>query len=166
MQTQNRQTVIDRVAQYPALAAAVLSAVLSLFALSIATYINTDGILYLRTAQMYIDSGVQATYDLYNHPFYPIVIGALSKYSGLGLSNSAHAINIILWMLLSYSFVRLIQLHTPSLSAAWIGAACLLLQPVLNSYREEIYRDFGYLAFCVFALTLPNPVFTGTAHSA
>lgn len=113
--------------------------------------INRDGILYVSTAQAFLDGGVMAAMQVYNWPVYPVLFGVISAGTGLSLEASAHLLNTMLILLLVDAFIRLSQVLLGETARPWIAALIILSFPPLD-HRLEIYRDWGYLAFSVCAL--------------
>lgn len=120
------------------------------FAAAMGEVINRDGVLYVRTAQAFLDGGVTAAMNLYNWPAYPILFGLLSKWSGLSLEAAAHVINAGCMLLLVDSFIRLCHQLDKASPRPWIFALIVLSFPPLD-HRLEIYRDWGYLALAMCA---------------
>lgn len=112
--------------------------------------INRDGILYVSAAQAFLDGGVGAAIQVYKWPAYSIIFGFISKWTGLSLEASAHLLNAALMLLLVDSFIRLSHCLMGKASRPWLAALVLLSFPPLD-HRLEIYRDWGYLAFSLFA---------------
>lgn len=112
--------------------------------------INRDGIIYVRAAQAFLDGGLEAAMQVYNWPAYSILFALLSRLSGLSLETSAHLVNAALMVLLADAFIRLCARLAPQTARPWVAALVFLSFPPL-SHSLEIYRDWGYLAFAVFA---------------
>jgi hypothetical protein len=113
--------------------------------------INRDGILYVNTAQGFLDGGIRGAMQVYNWPAYSIIFAVISDLSGLSLEASAHLLNTLLMLLLVDSFIRFSQGLLGDTSRPWIAALVILSFPPFD-HRLEIYRDWGYLAFsfCAF----------------
>jgi hypothetical protein len=115
-----------------------IAAILSLMTLFIAVNtqapINNDGILYLHTAEAFVNSGWQEAMKHYNWPFYSIFIAWLSKLTHLSFENSTYVLN---------AGSRFVQ---------FLGALIILSHPQLHHYQHYIVRGFGYWAFSLLAL--------------
>lgn len=68
--------------------------VLSLIALFGST-LNRDGMLYVQTAQLFLDSGFPAAIERFGWPFLSISMALVSKFSGLGLETTGHLLNAL-----------------------------------------------------------------------
>ncbi|CAH1746848.1 conserved membrane protein of unknown function [Thauera humireducens] len=123
-----------------------------MLAASMGEIINRDGIIYVRAAQAFLDDGLSAAMEVYNWPAYSILIALLSGMSGLSLETAAHLVNAGLMVLLLDSFIRLCRQLDPVSARPWIAALVFLTFPPL-AHSLEIYRDWGYLAFAMFAFT-------------
>lgn len=115
--------------------------------------VNPDGILYLRTADTFLQHyNLSETFALYRWPFYPITIALLSHISGLNLITSAHLINLFLFALIIYSFILLVKELGGELSAQIAAAIIILLFPTFSHAKTLIVRDFGYWGFYLFSV--------------
>jgi hypothetical protein len=114
--------------------------------------ISVDGILYLKSAQHFLDSGITAATKVYPWPFYSILLGLFSKASSLSLMNSAICLNTFFSTLIVVYFLLLIKaLNGHRAEQCW-GLAVILLCPFLNHERINILRDMGYYAFFLMSL--------------
>jgi len=120
-------------------------------ALFMGEVINRDGIVYVTTAQAFLDGGVKAAMAVYNWPAYSILFALISKWTGLSLETSAHLLNTVFVLLLVDSFIRLSNELDTTESHPWLAALVILSFPPLD-HRLEIYRDWGYIGFSLFAL--------------
>ena len=114
--------------------------------------INDDGILYLQTAQVYLDSGFINASKIFAWPFYPMAIALVSKTLDLQLVNSAYIINAVLQLGIIFAFLNLFRKFNPTNRQFIIAAVVITLFPQLNEYRSYIIRDFGYWAFSLAAV--------------
>jgi hypothetical protein len=112
--------------------------------------INRDGVLYIRTAQAFLDGGLDAAMQVYNWPAYPIFFALLADWTGLSLEAAAHCVNALLMLLLVDAFIRLSRVLMGENPRLWIPALVVLSFPPFD-HRLEIYRDWGYLAFALCA---------------
>ena len=131
---------------------ALVSLVLSVFAFYSDDLINSDGIMYLQMAQAFLDGGFSATQQIYDWPFFSILVAGFHSVSSLSLGLSAVIINSGLFVLLTDALL-LISSKLVSSRIQLITAAILILSffPI-NEYRDFIVRDLGYWAFCSVAL--------------
>lgn len=113
--------------------------------------INRDGVLYIHTAQAFLDGGLKAAMQVYNWPAYSILFALISDWTGLSLEAAAHWLNTLLMLLLVDAFIRLSRVLLGENSRPWIAALVVLSFPPFD-HRLEIYRDWGYLAFSLSAI--------------
>lgn len=113
---------------------------------------NVDGILYLNMAEAFISGGLTSASQLYDWPFFSILIGLISQYSWFNLETSAVILNSILFVILTDSLLLISKegLRSPSQTA--IAAVIILCFYTLNEYRDFIIRDVGYWAMTTLAL--------------
>jgi len=129
--------------------AVVLSLILSIWVVANDDLINPDGILYLESARLFLEQGLEASYQHYYWPFYPILIALLSQVTSTSLELSAHLVNGFFAGLLTYSYVRCAEELGGKQNVIIAAAVILLLNISLNDYRDLIVRDMGYWA-CLF----------------
>lgn len=137
--------------QNPLLWAALLSFVLSM-GLSYGSLINSDGILYLRSAKEFAQGHWAQGYELYSWPFYAGLIAGFSRITTLTLEHSAMVIDAGLMALMAGGFVALARELGANKTTQWVAALVFLVHPGINGYREYIIRDFGAWAFLIWSL--------------
>ncbi|MCJ7616502.1 MAG: hypothetical protein MUO43_08205 [Desulfobacterales bacterium] len=133
-------------------AAAIISLITLYIAVNTQNPINNDGILYLKTAEAFIDSGWQEAMKYFNWPFYSIFIAWLSQIAHLSLENSTYVLNAVLLVIIVTSFIALIEELGGSRFVQFLGALIILSHPQLHHYQHYIVRGFGYWAFSLLAL--------------
>ena len=69
--------------------------------------INSDGVLYLQTAEAYLQGGWQAAMRLYPWPFYSVLIAWMSQVCHCSLEWAAYLLNIIFQILICIGFFNL-----------------------------------------------------------
>jgi len=131
---------------------ALLSLVLSVLAYYLDDIINRDGILYMDMADAYLRDGLTATAQLYNWPFFSILVAYFHQLSSLSFEISGQVINTLLFVLFTDSLVLLSSKILPTPRQLIIAAALILCFYSINEYRDYIIRDIGYWAFCSLAL--------------
>ncbi len=114
--------------------------------------INTDGILYLRTASAYIDGGYDAAVALYSRPFYSVLIAWVHVVVDIPLLHAAYVINAICHAVAACGFIFLLWEVGGSNRILWIGVILVLLLPQLNDYRHYVVRDAGFWALGLVSL--------------
>ena len=75
--------------------AILIAMVTTLASIFHAGIINTDGILYMRVAQTWLEQGTHAAIHEYSWVFYSILVANLSKILSLSLENTAYLFNIL-----------------------------------------------------------------------
>lgn len=134
-------------------AAVVISLGLSALALVRDPIINTDGILYLRTAAAFIEGNWRGAFALYPWPFYSALIGAVHRVTGLSLEHSAHLLNALFYASSTCAFVTLVkQLGGNRIALLVFASLAILIHPELNDYRSFVIRDAGYWAFYLVSI--------------
>lgn len=113
---------------------------------------NVDGILYLKTAQVYLQQGFHAALQIYPWPWYSIVIATVSKLFHLSLLNSALLLNMIFTSIMVAAYLLIVAECGASLKVQYWGLLVILLFPYLNHDRYNVLRDFGYYAFFLMSL--------------
>lgn len=154
----------------------VLSVLMSLLRFSYRQPINPDGILYLKTAHVFLQHGLDAAMRVYNWPFYSILIGVTSKALNVSLLTSAYLLNTILdaWtVVLFITVVSHLYRHVAKPADSWafgessspvmvqiptsillelLAAFLVLSFPFFAHNREVVIRDHGYYVFTLLGL--------------
>lgn len=135
----------------PVATAFVGSLLLSAVAL-VGSTLNRDGMLYVRTAQAYLDGGFEAARESFNWLFLPILMAAVSRLTGLGPEAAGHAMNVLFMAGTCALLVACVARRQPEL-APW---ACLAVLAVtgINEYRHELVREYGCWFFVMLAFWL------------
>lgn len=135
-----------------AVAAALLSLLLSLWALSQDSVINFDGILYVEAAEHFARGDWAAGFAVYKWPFYSIVISSVSLVTGIAEGQAAYAVNALLYVLIVLGFIAFVGVLGGTGRILWLAAAVALLHPDLNAFRSFVIRDVGYWACYLWSL--------------
>lgn len=112
---------------------------------------NSDAFDYVRTATVYLDSGIAAAFSWDPTATYPIAMGIVHQVTGLNLFASGQLINAALYGLIIYAFMSIALELRNTRRIALISAALILVFPTLNEYRYYLIRDIGFLAFMLLA---------------
>ena len=131
---------------------AVLSLLLSAYALIADDIINSDGILYMQMAEAYMQGGLAAMASLYDWPFFALLVGIISQLSGLHPETSAALLNALLFVVFTDALLLIARQLLPAGRQLGIAALLILLFYSINDYRDFIIRDIGYWAFISLAL--------------
>jgi hypothetical protein len=113
---------------------------------------NVDGIIYLNTAQAYLDHGFKAAVAIYAWPFYSILIALTSHITHLPLLQAGVLLTAFLTSILVVTYVLLIKELGGTIIEQYLGLLIILIFPFLNHDRYNILRDFGYYAFFLLSL--------------
>lgn len=135
-----------------ALITAVLSLLLSLWALYLDPVVNRDGILYIEAADHFSHGQWAAGFSIYKWPFYSFVIGLVSYTTGMSAGHAAYLVNAGLYALTVLGFVAFVKVLGGSGRVLWLAAIVVLLHPDLNAFRSFVIRDVGYWACYLWSL--------------
>jgi hypothetical protein len=127
------------------------SLLLSLLAIWQSDVVGRDGVLYLQTARVFLEGGIQEASNLYSWLFYPVLIAGVHKLTSFSLENSAYLLNTVLIIVLTDTFVRLYQEVNPNAKYFRLSSVVILAFSGLNDYRVEVMRGWGFLAFSLLA---------------
>lgn len=134
------------------IATATLSALLSIYAIATNDVINNDGILYIQTAGAFLEGGISKTMTVFSWPFFPIIIAWFHTLTGVSLEASAYAVNAILLIILSITFIKIYEEISAPKLPLWAPALFILALPIVNDYRAYIIRGHGFWTFTLLAL--------------
>lgn len=113
---------------------------------------NVDGILYLKAADVFQQSGLQASLSVYPWPFFSILIVFAHQITGFSLEQSAFLLDTLLIAFMVGIFITLIKEAGGNFRTQCWAALVILIFPYLNHARNNILRDFGYYAFALLSL--------------
>lgn len=130
----------------------IASLLLSLWLIAIDPVINTDAIIYLRTADAFLREGFVASFALFDRPLLPIAMAIIHKFSGLSLEYSGQLLISLIYMLLCLSFVTVIKQLGGNQRVQLFALLLILCHPIINNYRSSIMRDPGFWAFSLLSL--------------
>lgn len=130
----------------------IASLLLSLWLIAIDPVINTDAIIYLRTADAFLSEGFAGSFSLFDRPLLPIAMAVIHKLSGLSLEHSGQLLISLIYMLLCISFVALIKQLGGNQRVQLFALLIILCHPIVNNYRSSIMRDPGFWAFSLLSL--------------
>lgn len=131
---------------------AISSLLLSIILIATDDIINKDGILYIHTASAFLSGGISASFELFNWPFYSILIAIVHQLTGLPLEMSAYVLTTFFFILLTDSLYLICRKILPSPQHVLVGMIIFLAFYSLNDYRNFIIRDPGYWAFSSLGL--------------
>ena len=109
--------------------------------------INRDGIIYLTQSYYIVEGNWGKAMAIYNWPFFSILIASLHQFTGLSLQSSAHTINVALFVLASFFFIKNVTLVTHNKTSVVFATLILLTSiPLMDDYLSMVLRDHGQWA--------------------
>jgi len=130
---------------------ATISLLLSLWLILADPIINRDAIIYLRTAEAYLQGGLLASFSLFDRPFLSIMIAWLHQITGLSLLHCGLIFSALFYALLSTTFVSIIRQLGGDRRVQLIAAIVILSHPMIATGRDSIMRDAPFWAFSLLA---------------
>ncbi|WP_069296478.1 hypothetical protein, partial [Methylophaga muralis] len=83
---------------------AIVSFLFSFIAFGVDELINSDGVLYMNMARAFLDEGLLGSAQLFNWPFFSILVSGFHLFTGFSLETSGELVNIILFVLFTDAF--------------------------------------------------------------
>ena len=109
--------------------------------------INRDGVTYLTQSYYIVEGNWGKAMAIYNWPFFSILIASLHQFTGLSLQSSAHTINVALFVLASFFFIKNVTLITHNKTSVVFATLILLTSiPLMDDYLSMVLRDHGQWA--------------------
>ena len=144
---------------------AAASLFLSLWLFAADPLVNRDAIIYLRSAEAYLQGGFAASQKLFARPLVPISIALLHQLTGIPLVYAGQLLVSLFYALFCAGFVASVSTLGGNRRVQLIAAIIILSHPVLNDHRASIVRDPFYWAFIILAfrealLYLRKPLLT------
>jgi len=124
-----------------------MSIILSVWAIYNDPTINNDGLIYLKSAEYYIDGQWGKGFELWRWPFFPWLLSVIGIVTSLSPEYSAYILNTLLWAIVIVSFIALIKELGGKTEHLVAAAIIILVFTKINDYRDYIIRDAGYIAF-------------------
>ena len=132
--------------------AAIVSVLLSAWAVISHPLLNNDAFSYLRAAEIFNSSGMQPVLDEYGWYGYAVLIALADRLLPTDLLGSAYILNALAYILLTTSFIRLcLDLHEGPL-IGFFAALTVLCFPLINEMRFMLIRDFAFWGFALLSL--------------
>jgi len=129
----------------------IASCLLSLWLIILDPIINRDAIIYLRTADAYLQSGLIAGQSQFDRPLLAIIFALVHKFTGIPLVYAGQIVVSLFYALLATSFVATVRLIGGDRRVQILAAIIILSHPKLNTSRASIMRDPAYWAMCMLA---------------
>ena len=136
------------------LATVLLSLVVSAWSIFNDDVINDDGILYLQSAQYFLNGDWSAAFSFYRWPFFPLLIAFIAQLTGLEPESAAYISNVLFSVITSVVFVALVRAFGGAGKTLLIAGLVIALHPYLLESRADIVRDHGYWAFYLLSILL------------
>ncbi len=114
--------------------------------------ISPDSLLYIFTAQTFLDNGLEAAVETYPWPFLSIIIAAIHSFTGLSLQLSGHLFIALTYAALTCTFIVLTRDLGGSTRTQLLALLVISILPTLNDYRDYITRDSGFWLFVLLSL--------------
>jgi hypothetical protein len=109
--------------------------------------INNDGVLYLQQANLFAQGDASAAFALFPWPFYAYFIALVHKLTGLSLLYSGQLINIVLFVVACYFFLKNLFILSKDRTVLLAGFLAIMTSiPILDDYMPMLMRDNGMWA--------------------
>jgi hypothetical protein len=113
-------------------------------------HINRDGLLYLKQAYLMAEGSWKDGLALYPWPFFSILIAIFHKISGLHIQMVAHAVNLALFGIAAWFYLKTLKLIYKQKHIIFYGGVILLsFIPIMDDYVGMVLRDHGLWAGCM-----------------
>jgi len=115
--------------------------------------INQDGTLYVRVASLFVAGEWKQGIDLYNWPFYPLLLAAGHGLTGLHFQTVGHVLAIVFFALSSAAFVLILREAGGKRDVMFSGLFVFLASPCLvGDVVPMIVREHGFWASLLWSL--------------
>jgi hypothetical protein len=115
--------------------------------------INVDGILYIEVARKFDAGQWRQGLELYNWPFYPLLMMLVHKLGHLGFETSAHLLDAMFFALLTAGLLTLVrEVGGDRLTMIAAGALLFVSSSIVRSYLPMVLRDPGFWAFHLWSI--------------
>ncbi|MCX4190744.1 hypothetical protein [Methylophaga sp. OBS3] len=131
---------------------AIASLLLSVYAFATDDLINSDGVLYIDMARAFLEGGLSQSAELYDWPFFSILVAAIHLLTGIPLERSGELLNIVLFVVFTDALLLIGQKLLPNTRHLLIAGLFILGFTLFVDYRAYLFRDLGYWAFISLSL--------------
>jgi hypothetical protein len=145
-------TFLKQNQKYSYTAAFAGSVVFSVIAIICEPYLNHDGIFYIDAAKAFLEDGFVNSFKAYPWPFYSYLIAVFHLTTGIGLEVSAFLLNSLMIGLTCVVFVKIYDEITLKQGNLWVACILILTANIINKYRDDVMRDFGYWCFTLIGV--------------
>ena len=129
-----------------------VSLLLSAWLIWLDPLINRDAIIYLRSADAYLQDGLAAAQQLHGRPLLSICMALLHQLTSLSLVHAGLLITSLSYAALCTVFVATVRTLGGNRTVQIIAAVVILSHPWLNHIRSSIMRDPAYWALLLLSL--------------
>jgi hypothetical protein len=113
------------------------------------TPVNRDGMLYVRASRAFLEGGFDAARAFFNWPLLPILMGVISRLTGLDAEHAGHLLNAL--FMAGTCSLMVASVHRKSPEIAWFACLVVLAMPGFNEYRNELLREYGCWFFVMLS---------------
>jgi len=135
-----------------ALAGIAASLCLSLWAISIDSVINNDGVHYILTAEFIAAGQWGEALNAFKWPAYSLLIYLVQLLPMVDYEAAARIVTTLGFTLVVLGFVSVCRLLGARGRVAWLSLLVILVYPGINEFRSFLIRDSIFLALYLFAL--------------
>ncbi|MEP5566219.1 MAG: hypothetical protein ABJN62_00165 [Halioglobus sp.] len=128
-----------------------ISLLLSAWLMWLDPLVNRDAIIYLRSADAYLQGGLAAAQQVHGRPLLSVCIALLHQLTGMSLLHAGLIITTVAYAALCVSFVATVRLLGGNRTVQIIAAVVVLSHPMLNQHRSSIMRDPAYWALLMLS---------------
>ena len=115
--------------------------------------INRDAMMYIYQAFLFSSEGFKEGLSAYPWPAFSFLIYLSHDFLGLSYINSAHLINIILFLIAIFFYIKILVLLTGNSKIINYGFLIILTSlPIMDDYLVMILRDHGMWAGLLMTL--------------
>jgi 4-amino-4-deoxy-L-arabinose transferase-like glycosyltransferase len=128
------------------------SLLLSLVAVMGEVTIGKDGAFYVDLAATFLESGLRATFERFDWPWFSILLAVLHRVSGLDVELLAYLLCALFMAGTCALLVDVVIKRVPQ--AGLLACLVVLSMPAFNAFRGDVLREYGFWFFSVLALWL------------
>lgn len=126
--------------------------------------INRDAVLYLKQAFLFSEDTEKALI-FYQLPLYSFLIYTVNEITGLLFHHSARILNLFLFGIATYFYLKIIFMIYKSSRTVFFGALLLsIFAPLMDIYIEMIIKDYGFWATSLAGLFYLLKSFNGSKN--
>ena len=129
----------------------VASLLLSLWLIALNPIIDRDAIVYLRSADAYLQGGLAASQQLFGRPLLSVGVALFHQLTGIPMLYAGLLLNTLFYALVCVAFVAVVRTLGGDRRIQLIAALVILSHPVINEQRSSIMREPAYWAFILLA---------------